>query len=155
MQSRHQYHSTCILFSFVPSLAVFLHFSNHYSVWKCTSSCYCFLLSCSLSIHSRYEPHLLLGALCFVLGSARVACSLAYWMEDWPSPWFYFSFCDHHVQQLEGLWTRIKHHTILNHGTLTQPYSIFPNTDRLLDVVHTAYQATLAPLFQHCRPIAS
>lgn len=119
MQIRHQYHSTCILFSFVPSLTVFLHFSNHHSVWKCTSSCCCFLLSCSLSIHSSCETRLLLGALSFLLGSGVVVCSLAYWMEECTS----LCFCGHQAQHLGELFTSIKHilrQTILSIPTYTQ-----------------------------------
>lgn len=150
MEIRHQYHSTWTSFSFVPSLAVFLHFSNHHSVWKCTSSCCCFLLSSSLSIHSRCETHLLLGALSFLLGSEVVVCSLAYWMEECTSPWLYFSFCGHQTHHLGELLTRIKH--ISSHGTVTKPYSILPHTH---NIRCSAYLMMLASLFQHCRPVAS
>lgn len=115
MQSRHQYHPICILFSFVPSLAVFLDIFNHHCLKVYVFFCCCFLLSCSLSIHSRCEPHLLFGALSFLLWSDVVACSLASWVGACTSPWFYFSFCGQ-VQHLERLLTRIKH--------LTKPWYI-------------------------------
>lgn len=95
---------------FFPSLCVFLHFSKHHS--SCCPT--------SLSVHSRCVPHLLLGA----LSLRSEVYSLACWMEECTSPWFYLSFCGHLEQHLKGLLTIIKHLITFKHTVhQTKPYS--------------------------------